>query len=196
MSRYSKNRGLGGWLKRSRRRQNRLPVGLPARGKLDFGLKMDLNAETKKGILIIFLFVIAALSVLGLFDLSGQLGKVIALILAILVGDVKWLIPVLLGLLVYALLREDKYQLKLANYLGAVLLLAGLAGLFHLKYDVSEVFAQAKAGLGGGYLGGGLDYLLLRLMGFWGTLVVTAAVFLIGLLLTFETSASAAASSG
>jgi len=188
MSRYSKNRGLGGWLKRSRRRHNRLPAGLPARGKLDFGLKMDLNDETKKGILIIFLFVIAALSILGLFDLSGQLGKVIALILAILVGDVKWLIPVLLGLLVYALLREEKYQLKLANYLGAILLIAGLAGLFHLKYDISEVFTQAKAGLGGGYLGGGLDYLLLRLMGFWGTLVVTAAVFFIGLLLTFETS--------
>ncbi|MFA5124580.1 MAG: DNA translocase FtsK 4TM domain-containing protein [Patescibacteria group bacterium] len=147
-----------------------------------------LSPETKKGIFIIFLFVFAALTILGLFDLSGQIGQVAAYVLAIVFGSVKWLIPVLLAALIFFLLYEEKYPISFINYLGALFLVVSLCGLFHLQYDSWQALEMAKIGQGGGYLGALVALPLVRLMSFWGALVVLIALLLVGILLALETS--------
>lgn len=152
------------------------------------GWDWSLNEETKKGILIILLFLLAALSLLGLFDLSGEFGRWVAKILAWIFGALAWIFPFLLALLGYFLLRPEKYQVKTINYIGLFLLALGLTGLWHLRFAPTESWAAAKQGWGGGYLGAALAKPLLGYMGFWGALSVSLSLFLVGLLLSFETS--------
>ncbi len=174
--------GLGG-----RRRKSRFKID-DFDWEKSFGSRWNISEETKKGIFIILLFVLAALSVLGLFALSGEFGQAVVKILAWLFGGLKWMFPIGAVLLGYFLLREGKYRVRAVNYIGVVFLILGLTALWHLRFTLDESLPIAKAGLGGGYVGVILSYVLLKLMSFWGALVVCLAVFLIGLLLAFETS--------
>lgn len=153
-----------------------------------FGVDWNVSSETKKGIFIILLFVMSALSLLGLFDLSGDFGKAVVKLLSWLLGSLKWLFPLIAVLLGYFMLRSDEYQVKAVNYLGSILLILGLTALWHLPFGQFYAVEAAKQGVGGGFVGVILSLSLLKLMGFWSALIVCAAVFLIGLLLTFETS--------
>lgn len=148
----------------------------------------NLDPEVKKGIFIIFLFALGALSIMGLFDLSGRFGQMTDYVLSIGLGNLKWIFPVLLGAWIFCLLNEEKYPIRIINYFGVILLLLGLAGIFHLPYESWQSLETAKAGQGGGYLGVFAALPLLRLMNFWGALVVLIAAVLIGLLLALETS--------
>jgi len=155
------------------------------------GLNWNVSPDTKQGIWAILLFVLATLSLLGLLDLSGKFGQVVADFLMLLLGQLKWLFPILAALFCYFLARQDQYQVKTVNYFGAILLTLGLTALWHLRYLYSGYFdplVVAKKGLGGGYVGALSPWLMLTALGFWGTLVVDLALFLTGLLLTFETS--------
>ncbi|NCN07676.1 DNA translocase FtsK [Candidatus Falkowbacteria bacterium] len=153
-----------------------------------FGMDWSISNETKKGIIIIFLFVMAALSFLGLFNLSGNFGKIIVKLISWLLGSLKWFFPVLAIAFGYFMLRADTYKIKVVNYIGTIFLVLGLAGLWHLQFDIENSTFAASNGLGGGYVGVILSLPLLSFMGFWGALIVCFAVFLVGLLLTFETS--------
>lgn len=153
-----------------------------------FGMDWSISNETKKGIIIIFLFVLAALSVLGLFNLSGNFGEIIVRLISWLLGSLKWLFPVLALLFGYFMLRADAYKIKVVNYMGTICLILGLTALWHLQFGVTGATLAASQGLGGGYVGVILSLPLLSFMGFWGALTVCFAVFLVGLLLTFETS--------
>lgn len=147
-----------------------------------------LSTETKKGIFIIFLFVLTALSVLGLLDLSGRFGNFTDNLLSLFLGDIKWLFPILLSAWIFCSLNEHKYPIRLINYLGVFLTVVGLAGLFHLPFDSWGAFEMAKAGEGGGYVGALIAWPLISFMGFWGALVILIAMLLVGILLALETS--------
>lgn len=163
-------------------------------GSRSFGVNnflADVSPETKRGIGIIFLVAIALLSLLGIFDLSGEFGRIIVNILAIVFGRLVWLFPALALLFAYFLLREEKYDVRLINYIGALILILGLTGLWHLWYLRDGVYLPlilAQEQLGGGYAGFLLSALFLKFSGFWGAVVLAAAVFFVGMLLTFETS--------
>ncbi|MFA5029952.1 MAG: DNA translocase FtsK 4TM domain-containing protein [Patescibacteria group bacterium] len=155
------------------------------------GNHWQVGSETKKGIFIIILFLLAALSLLGLFDLSGEFGRVIVHILSLIFGGLNWLFPVLAIILGYFLLRPEKYQVRIINYIGGILLVLGATSLWHLWYlrqGFLKPLALAKEGLGGGFAGFVLSAPLLNFMGLWGAAAVCLAILLVGILLTFETS--------
>ncbi|HPN81498.1 MAG TPA: DNA translocase FtsK 4TM domain-containing protein [bacterium] len=155
-----------------------------------FSSGFRVSPDTKKGIFIILLFVVAALSLLGVLDLYGdnRFGRIVAAILSWLLGDLQLLLPVVLILFGYFLIREDKYQVKIINYIGGLMFILGLTGMWHLRFSADQSLLAAKEGVGGGHLGVVLSLPLLNFMGWWGALVITLAIFLVGLLLTFETS--------
>ena len=185
---YRRKKDIFGLFDKTKTSRYRLGGKPRGGGGFNFGSNFSLSSETKKGIFIILIFVLGILSLLGLFDLSGDFGKAIGKFLALVFGSVKWLIPIFLFLWSYVLLRDDKYKIKVINYLGVGLLLAGLAALLHMRYEPAAAMSYAQAGIGGGYLGAGVSLSLIRFTGFWGSLVIGLAVFCIGLLLTFETS--------
>jgi DNA segregation ATPase FtsK/SpoIIIE, S-DNA-T family len=184
MSRYKRKIGFFGRLmgRRSRRyrydRNEHSGFSIGSLVRSIFNIIINTSPETRKGIFIIFLFVLGALSILGLLDLSSGFGQLTNYLLSISLGQVKWLVPVFLAGWIFCLLNEEKYGLKLINYFG----------IFHIFYDLSEIFKLAKEGLGGGYLGASISWPLLILMNIWGGLVILTALILIGILLAFETS--------
>lgn len=194
MPRYRKKPGMLSFLSRKKTRSyNRRPVeDDPTSGGFGFGsifnMLSELSPETKKGIFIIVLFLLGALSVLGLLDLSGKFGQLTNYTLSIALGEIRWLVPVLLGAWIFFLLNETKYPIRLINYFGVILLIASLTGLFHLQFDSWLSLEAAKVGHGGGYAGAAITLPLLRFMGFWGALVVLVASLMIGILLALETS--------
>ncbi len=151
--------------------------------------QLQISSDTKMGIFIIFLFAIAALSILALFGQSGVFFSGLKSLQAYLMGNLKILFPVILVVWAYFLLRKDKYNLKIINYVGAILAIIGLTGLWHLNFGIWELFDRANEGLGGGYLGLILSWPLLKYMNYLGGIVVCISVFLVGILLAFEMSA-------
>lgn len=172
----------------SRRRRNYSNYGNDGGRPLDDKFHLEISSDTKKGIFIIVLFVLASLSVLALLGQSGKFFDFLTYMLSLMLGGMRWIFPIILCLWGYVLLRSDKYQTKVVNYIGIILMILGITATWHLKFDLWESLAGAREGMGGGYLGVLLSWPLLKYMNFWGALIVCLATFLVGLLLAFETS--------
>ncbi len=151
------------------------------------GFKMEVHPETKRWIFIIFLFAIAGISFLGLFDLAGSLGVFIDHILSLFLGWAKFIFPLILVVWGYALLNKD-YKIKPVNYLGLFLFVFSLTALLHLIIPFDQAVLAVDQGRGGGYLGLMLSYSFQNFMGFWASLIALIAIFVISVLLILNTS--------
>lgn len=147
-----------------------------------------LNPETKRGILIVFLFALAGISILSLFNLAGSAGQYIENSLASFFGLGRFVIPIILLGLGYIILNGEKYELGISNFVGLLLLILSSESLLHLCFAYDDPFSLAIVGSGGGYLGLILAYPLLSALGMVATSLILIAVFLSSILLTFNTS--------
>ncbi|MDP2586321.1 MAG: DNA translocase FtsK 4TM domain-containing protein [Candidatus Komeilibacteria bacterium] len=146
-----------------------------------------LASETKKSILIIVLFALAALSILSFFDLAGDLGLALKNTLNLIFGWGALIAPVVLLILGYFLLLPEKYAITAGNYIGVFFLVMGYSGIFQFIKDAGvETFLES--GQGGGYLGYFVYLPLQKTMGSWASIIVLLAIFLIAILLTFNTT--------
>lgn len=151
---------------------------------------IDLGDKTKKSIGVVFLVVFGVLSFLGLFNLSGQFGIVVAKYLGIIFGIGKWLVPFIFIYLALALISKNSRTWKFTDYFGLFLLFISYQSLLHFFKDKEEWLELAKTGNGGGYLGYYFSQFFNNIFGFWGGVVILIAIFLISLLLFFNTSLS------
>lgn len=147
-----------------------------------------LAPETKRGIVIVFIFLVSFLGLLSMFEAAGAFGHYFSTFLAYLFGWADWLFLILLLFLGYALLNSDKYLIKLSNYFGLALVLSSFCALFDFFVGISEYQDVVSLGKGGGALGYGLGSLGQQFLGFWGSLVAFLALLTIGILLGFNTS--------
>ena len=95
---------------------------------------IDIDPDTKKGIFIVFVLGLGALSILGLFDLAGVFGEYLKLFLTLFFGWGKWIIPIILLLWAYILYDEEK-ETRIANYFGVILFLFSFHVLLFLLID-------------------------------------------------------------
>ena len=147
-----------------------------------------LNPETRRGIIIVLLFLIAILSILSFFDLAGSVGEFIRDVLSMVFGWAAYLFPIILVVIGYLLIFPEKYGVKTTNYFGLFLLYLSFAGILHLFVSQEEAVAAIGEGKGGGYFGLVISLPLLKIMGIWATTVVLVALLLISLLIVFSTS--------
>ncbi|MBI4090945.1 MAG: DNA translocase FtsK 4TM domain-containing protein [Candidatus Komeilibacteria bacterium] len=149
-----------------------------------------LASETKRGIAIVILFTVAFLTLLSFFQATGTAGVYLLKFLGLAFGWGDWLFPIVLLLLSYLLLRPAQHDIKLVNYIGLLLTVAGYSGLLHLlvrDQDISDIVA---AGSGGGYVGYAVGTALYRGFEFWGALSILVAMLCIGLFIFLNTSFS------
>ncbi len=147
----------------------------------------SLNPETKGAIFTVLVFVLAFLSILAMFDLAGAFGQLLNFALSYAFGWANWLFIILLLFCGYVLIRSG-YRIKGVTYAGLATILISVSGLFNFfvrEFTFSEI---SQSGRGGGALGYGIGLGLEKLLGFWGSLVVFIALFLIGVFLAFNTS--------
>ena len=147
---------------------------------------VTLSPETKRGIWAIVVLVIAAVMLLGLFNLAGPVGRFIDYGLQWVAGWGHWIAPMLLGYLGIALLL---FQPNRRTTTGGVIItvLSWLAFLQLVSPGLSspEVII---VGHGGGYLGLAIALPLNRLLGWWAALIVTVGLIVVGLLMAFNTT--------
>ncbi|MFH0856717.1 MAG: DNA translocase FtsK 4TM domain-containing protein [bacterium] len=149
-----------------------------------------INEGTKKGIWIIFIFVLGGLSFLSLFGMAGNIGLHINGWLSNIFGSARIIFPTALLILCHLLLYPDKYEIKKPNYFGILLLFISIPGIIHLvkifyySYFLEEILPLQK---GGGYIGNLTKYPI-NLMGMTAAVLIFLALFFIGCLLTFNTS--------
>ncbi|HMB65886.1 MAG TPA: DNA translocase FtsK 4TM domain-containing protein, partial [Patescibacteria group bacterium] len=75
-----------------------------------------------------------------------------------------------------------------ANYLGLFLFIISIQPLLHFFYNQKEALEAAQAGNGGGYIGMQLASFFQNILGFWGGLVILLCLFVISILLIFNTT--------
>ena len=150
--------------------------------------EINLDERAKRSIIIVFLIVFGLVSLLGLFNLSGHFGGFVSKWLTLIFGFGRWLVPLIFLYWAIMLIRQAKHPLKFTDYFGLSLLFVSYQTLFHFFYDTASWKGIVDSGLGGGYIGLGLSRLFYYLFGFWGGVVVLAAIFLISLVLLFNTS--------
>ncbi|MDP2933479.1 MAG: DNA translocase FtsK 4TM domain-containing protein [bacterium] len=190
---------------RRRKRRHYYSSAANARDDQFAPIGLNLSSETRRGIAIVCFSVAAVISMMGILDLAGSLGRYVTLILQLLFGALAYVTPalflgVVLSLILGGRLRrrpgkdadEPKSRTSMARtYIGAILFTFAVAGIMHLfviQGGGDAVFQLAKDGKGGGYLGALVSFFLYPLMGFTASLVVLAAVVVISFLVIFDLS--------
>ncbi|MBU0612884.1 DNA translocase FtsK [Patescibacteria group bacterium] len=150
--------------------------------------QLILNPGTRRGIIIVTIFVVAVISILSFFDLAGSVGNFLDQVLMVVFGWGSFLFPLILLVVGYLLIFPDKYSLGPSNYLGVFLFVLALSGIFHLFVLQEEAVLAISEGRGGGYLGLIISLPLLKIMGIWATTIVLVALLCIAILVVFATS--------
>lgn len=147
-----------------------------------------LSAETKHGIFTVVLWALGIVSLLALFNLAGPLGGFWQLGLTRLFGWGDFLIPIILILLGYTLLRPGKYDVKSMNYWGIILGVLSFYSLLHWTQGQDKLISAISTGRGGGLAGLILSWPLFKIFGSVAGLIILIALLVVSLLLVFNTS--------
>ncbi|MBI4050558.1 MAG: DNA translocase FtsK 4TM domain-containing protein [Candidatus Doudnabacteria bacterium] len=159
--------------------------------------KLELSPQTKRGVLVVGFLLLAILAFLAMFDAAGALGNIIAKILRLLFGWAAIVSPLIFLGMAIALLLAGRRKVQeepppvsnLRVYLGSILFVFSLTGLFHLiviRGQPELTFELVKAGEGGGYLGALASFPLYSLLDFWAALVIFVGLVLVSLVVTFN----------
>lgn len=147
-----------------------------------------LSPEMIRGIAIVVLIVLAAISVLGFFEGAGALGDFSRQTIGAIFGWGGFLAPILLIFIVVILVRGEKLPLKFLNYLGIFLLVLSLLGLFHLPFQPYQGQWAVSLGQGGGAVGYGVSSMTVAIMGTLASWFVLIGVLAVAVMLTFNIS--------
>jgi len=148
----------------------------------------ELDNRAKRSIGIVLVFTFGLISLLGLFDLSGQVGLFLSKWLTLIFGFGKWLVPLVFLFWGVLLVRNKTVEVKFSDYLGLILLFISYQTLFHFFLDQSEWLSSVKEGIGGGYAGYYLSRAIFYIFGFWGGVIILLGLFLVSLVIVFNTS--------
>ncbi|MFH1780830.1 MAG: DNA translocase FtsK 4TM domain-containing protein [Candidatus Nealsonbacteria bacterium] len=151
----------------------------------------SLSPETKKGIIIVFLFIVAIISVLSFLGVAGTAGTYIDWAFGIAFGWGRFIVPLILIGLGYVLARPSQYQVSISNYIGTIIFFLAVHGILHLKLPFNNSFELTFSGLGGGIVGYLISYPLILYLGFWAGLIILIGLLLTSVLLMFNTSIEA-----
>lgn len=150
--------------------------------------RLNLDPDTKKGIFIVLILALGAISLLSLFNLSGSMGVYLAKAMTLMFGWGKWLFPIILLALGFFLYNDDKYEIRGMNYFGLFIFVISFHGLLHLFIGQEQWKEAVSRGEGGGYIGLLFASNFVQIMGFWAGLIVLICLLLISLMLMFNTN--------
>ncbi|MDO8505434.1 MAG: DNA translocase FtsK [bacterium] len=151
--------------------------------------KPVLKLETRREIVMIFLFTLAGLFLLSYFGVAGKAGTFLEGALKGFLGSLRPALPIAL---IAAGAFMGSAKPKGTTIFGIILLLISSAAGFHLiQYPGDAAVAAVRLGLGGGYVGLFLAYPLFQIFGLWAAGIILVALILISLSLLFSTPLSA-----
>ncbi|MBN2885038.1 DNA translocase FtsK 4TM domain-containing protein [Patescibacteria group bacterium] len=150
----------------------------------------ELDTRAKRSIWIVLIFALGLISLLGLFNMSGQTGIFLSKWLILIFGFGKWLVPLILLFWGILLVRDKTVDIKFNDYLGLFLLFISYQTLFHFFFSQDKWLNIVKEGIGGGFVGYYLSTAFVYIFGFWGGVIILVCLLLVSLVLVFNTSLS------
>lgn len=139
---------------------------------------LNINDETKRGVIVVLLFTLAIIFVLSFQSASGVLGRYLLDISKFLFGKCLWLVPLAFVAGAVAILKEIHKNVYLSTLLGMLLFL-----LCFLAIVQTFTSIEIKSA---GWLGYLFSWPFLKLIGKWAGLVVFAAGIFISILIAFN----------
>jgi DNA segregation ATPase FtsK/SpoIIIE, S-DNA-T family len=152
------------------------------------------SGDVKRGVVAIFLFLLATLFVLGFLSEAkmveaGILGKFLNSLAGWMFGVGKYLSPIVLIAAGVILLFRKETLFYVSKLIGLAVAFISTLGIIHiLAYDVDKMLKIAKAGSGGGFIGYGLAFIFLKLAGRVGGAIILIALVLVGITVAFNFS--------
>jgi len=152
-------------------------------------VSLDISSEAKNAILGVILTGLGILIILSVFNLMGQLGVILNEALASIFGYLRLVFGIILTVL--GIIIFIKKPISFLNYIGLIFFILSLSGLVHIiGFKNNDLYEIAKLGEGGGYAGFLLSYPLMQFVNYFGTILISIILFLISIILTFNTSLS------
>lgn len=145
------------------------------------GRTHSISPDTLEGIVILFLLVIAGISVFSLLDLAGPFGVFWDGVLVAFFGEIAWMFPLFIILLAAIRLVRPPRQGVLV--FGLSLLLLVIAGLIDSLAGISESKVLLD---GGGYFGRYLRQPLEAIFDVYPTLIILIALFITAVIIIFD----------
>ena len=147
-----------------------------------------LHGDAKRSIAAVVLFALSTLFTLGFFESAGLLGEFLNGTLGKLLGWGKWIFPpVLLTAGIFLLQRRQSSLAEFLKLTGLTVAFVSLLGFFHLYLSGDPVKA-AQAGIGGGYVGFAISYVLVKFTGMVAGTIILVTLLLTGLITAFNLS--------
>lgn len=151
---------------------------------------LNLDERAKRSLAIVAVFAFGLISLLGLFNSSGVVGVFLSKWLTLIFGFGRWLVPLVFLFWGMLLVRNKQYEIKASDYVGLIILFVSYQTLFHFFISEFDWQSTVSTGIGGGYLGLWFSRFFNYLFGFWGGVIVLLCLFLISLVIVFNTSLS------
>lgn len=179
-----------------KRSSRRTPPPAPQRFSFFSRVKEYFTPHARMQFVLIFLFTASVLSLLALLGLAGRAGELIAAGIGLAVGDLGFAVPAalfMLGLVVLrAFVKKEVFPVHWIQWTGLLFVTLSLTALRHFSSPLDQQLDVALHGRGGGIAGFFLAYSLQSVLGFWGGLIITCAIFLSAALLVSSASLSVA----
>jgi S-DNA-T family DNA segregation ATPase FtsK/SpoIIIE len=163
-------------------------VLMPRRRKRPFLSDLSLDPETLHGVLTVVVFAIAAILLLSTFNLAGSFGIAIDKALASVFGWDRVILPFMLLAIGIREASPNRLSLSVGNYVGFLLFYFSLNPLVHAARGLNVSSTAEELAQAGGRMGALVADPFVGIFGGVGAIVVFAALFLVSLLLTFNTS--------
>lgn len=136
--------------------------------------------ETKQAIFAITFLVLSIIFILASLNKAGIVGDKVFYFLSILLGIGYFLIPVFFLMLSISFFKAEEREFNKIKIFGGILFFISGLGLIDL---ISATYWTAK----GGYVGWAISTPLLKLFGFYASIIILIAVLVISCLIIFET---------
>lgn len=145
-------------------------------GKSKNGGSGGIREETRHGVFSILFFLLAILSVLAAFEQAGVAGTYFYRSLSALLGIGYFILPLVLALLAVSVLKGTRRNLALSTGGGALLFFASTLGVVDILGEDS-----------GGMIGNAISSPTIALFDVSASLVILSSIFVISLLVMFDT---------
>ncbi len=149
---------------------------------------LRLDPETAHGILTVVIFAVGAFVLLSEFDLAGSVGISVDQALAHVLGWDRIVLPFFLFAIGINQVTPEKFPLKGTNYIGFILFFLSLNPFIQIANPPEAMALPEKLATLGGKLGSMLGEPMVGLLGRFGAGILFFALFVIALLLIFNTT--------
>jgi S-DNA-T family DNA segregation ATPase FtsK/SpoIIIE len=161
---------------------------MPRRRRRPFLSDLSLDPETLHGVLTVAIFAVAVILLLATFNLAGSFGISIDQALAGVFGWDRVILPFMLLAIGIREASPNRLSLSAGNYIGFLLFYFSLNPLVHAAQGLNPDSSQESLANAGGRIGALVADPFVGIFGSIGVIVVFTALFIVSLLLMFNTS--------